>query len=320
MTDFLNNLWVAVSTPNPELIKILSIPLLIFLEIPLTLYMLKSIFNITTNKRQNLLYIVITSLVTILSGFFIPSPFNVIINYLASFIIIYCIFKTNAVKTLLGGLLPSFIFTIAQNLFFNPYITLLGITYDQAISIIIYKIPFALFMYLFIFICIYIIKNNHLSLRIIDELDKKTKSLIIANLVFGLIYIVIEIFITMKYLNILPLTFTFANFAMLLLYFIITLYSISKIIKLKTATTQLESAEEYNKTLHILHDNVRGFKHDFDNIVTTIGGYINTDDMEGLKKYYVQLEQDCEKVNNLYILSAENSVVQVLNTQTDKIT
>ena len=87
----------------------------------------------------------------------------------------------------------------------------------------------------------------------------------------------------MKYLNILPLTFTFANFAMLLLYFIITLYSISKIIKLKTATTQLESAEEYNKTLHILHDNVRGFKHDFDNIVTTIGGYINTDDMEGLK-------------------------------------
>lgn len=108
MTDFLNNLWVAVSTPNPELIKILSIPLLIFLEIPLTLYMLKSIFNITTNKRQNLLYIVITSLVTILSGFFIPSPFNVIINYLASFIIIYCIFKTNAVKTLLGGLLPKF--------------------------------------------------------------------------------------------------------------------------------------------------------------------------------------------------------------------
>ena len=306
MTDFLNNLWVAVSTPNPELIKILSIPLLIFLEIPLTLYMLKSIFNITTNKRQNLLYIVITSLVTILSGFFIPSPFNVIINYLASFIIIYCIFKTNAVKTLLGGLLPSFIFTIAQNLFFNPYITLLGITYDQAISIIIYKIPFALFMYLFIFICIYIIKNNHLSLRIIDELDKKTKSLIIANLVFGLIYIVIEIFITMKYLNILPLTFTFANFAMLLLYFIITLYSISKIIKLKTATTQLESAEEYNKTLHILHDNVRGFKHDFDNIVTTIGGYINTDDMEGLKKYYVQLEQDCEKVNNLYILNPDS--------------
>lgn len=52
MTDFLNNLWVAVSTPNPELIKILSIPLLIFLEIPLTLYMLKSIFILLRIKDK----------------------------------------------------------------------------------------------------------------------------------------------------------------------------------------------------------------------------------------------------------------------------
>ena len=54
-----------------------------------------------------------------------------------------------------------------------------------------------------------------------------------------------------------------------------------------------------------MHDNVRGFKHDFDNIVTTIGGYIKTNDMEGLKVYYEQLEDDCQKVNNLYLLNPE---------------
>ena len=70
-------------------------------------------------------------------------------------------------------------------------------------------------------------------------------------------------------------------------------------------TQKLESAEAYNNTLRILHDNVRGFKHDFDNIVTTIGGYIRTEDMEGLKNYYVQLEDDCQRVNNLYILNPE---------------
>ena len=57
--------------------------------------------------------------------------------------------------------------------------------------------------------------------------------------------------------------------------------------------------------MRVLHDNVREFKHDFDNIVTTIGGYIKTEDIEGLKKYYVQLEDDCERVNNLYILNPE---------------
>lgn len=74
---------------------------------------------------------------------------------------------------------------------------------------------------------------------------------------------------------------------------------------LVTTTKKLESAEEYNKTLHILHDSVRGFKHDFDNIVTTIGGYIKTNDMDGLKSYYSQLEEDCTKVNNLYVLDPD---------------
>lgn len=305
MTDFLNNLWVAVSTPNPALVKVLSIPLA-FIESSLTLYLITSIFSFKAEKKEKILYIVSAALISLISMFFLKSPINLIFNYISSFIIIYLIFKRNIIKTVISGLLPSFIFTIVQSLLFNPYITLLNITFDDFMVIPIYKFPLALLIYFIVFLVTYIFRNNKLHLSQLENLDKKSKSLIIANLVFALIYIVIEIFITMKYLNILPLTFTFANFAMLLLYFIITLYSISKIIKLKTATTQLESAEEYNKTLHILHDNVRGFKHDFDNIVTTIGGYINTDDMEGLKKYYVQLEQDCERVNNLYILNPDS--------------
>lgn len=305
MSNFLNNLWVAVSTPNLELMRFLTIPISIFLEIPLSLYLLICVFNIELSKKQKFYYIISTGVVTNLCSSFIPTPWNVILNYIASFIITHYIFRTNVLKTILAGLLPTFVFTIIQNLIFNPYITLLNITLEQFMSVVIYKVPLSLIIYAIVFVLSYIIKIHHKELYfgILDAIDKKSKKLIIANLVFGLAYIILEIAITMKYLNILPLTYTFANFTMLLLYFIITLYSISKIIKLQTATTQLESAEEYNKTLKILHDNVRGFKHDFDNIVTTIGGYINTNDMEGLKKYYVQLEEDCEKVNNLYILN-----------------
>lgn len=112
MTDFLNNLWVAVSTPNPELVKVLSI-FLLFIEIPLTLYLLSSIFNFKPNKKQKVLYISITISICIISMYFIPSPFNLVVNYLASFIIIYSIFRTTVLKTILAGLLPSFIFTIS---------------------------------------------------------------------------------------------------------------------------------------------------------------------------------------------------------------
>ena len=100
-----------------------------------------------------------------------------------------------------------------------------------------------------------------------------------------------------------PIIITFLSFLSLLAYFTVSIYSLTRVIKLASTTQKLQNAEEYNKTLSILHDNVRGFKHDFDNIVTTIGGYVKTNDMEGLKRYYVQLEDDCQKVNNLYVLN-----------------
>ncbi len=306
MMDFLNSLWIAISNPNEVLIKVLSVPMIIFLEAPISFYIINNLLNLGASKRQKILYIIASSLMCLLSGFIIPSPFNIVFNYIGSFLIVYFIFKTGAVKTIIASVLPSFVFTIAQSLLFNPYITLMNINYTEVLSIPMYKVPITLIMYALVFIIISILKHKNLSLKFLDSIDNKSKSMIVFYLLFGLLYIILEIIITMEYIDILPLGYTFSNFIMLLLYFAISLYSISKVVKLNKTTQELESAEQYNKTLHILHDNVRGFKHDFDNMVTTIGGYINTDDMEGLKKYYLELEKDCERVNNLYILNPDS--------------
>ena len=57
--------------------------------------------------------------------------------------------------------------------------------------------------------------------------------------------------------------------------------------------------------MQILHDNIRAFKHDFSNIIAGIGGYVETNDMNGLTKYYKQLLTDCNQVNNLSSLSPD---------------
>lgn len=106
-------------------------------------------------------------------------------------------------------------------------------------------------------------------------------------------------------MDFLPLSISFLSFICLIFYFGISLYTLTRITKLTLTRRQLANAEEYNKTLQIIHDSVRCFKHDFDNTVATLGGYIQTNDIEGLKNYYKQLENECEKVNNLYILNPE---------------
>ena len=303
--NILNNLWLAISTPNEILVNICVSLLIIFIETPVSFMLVTTIFNIQYTKRQKWIYISLVSIVGILSIFILSWPYNIIFNYTTAFIILYFVMKTGFIKSSIATLFPSIVFNIVVSLTANPYLDLLHITYEQNNTIFIYRIPFVLFTYLIVLSFVLILKYRKVTLNILEDFDKKTKSIITINFIFGFLDIFLQGILSAKYIDILPIEFTFFNFVSLLAYFGLSFYSLAKIMKLVTTTQKLESAEEYNKTLHILHDNVRGFKHDFDNIVTTIGGYIKTNDMEGLEKYYSQLQEDCSKVNNLYILNPD---------------
>ena len=303
--DILNNIWNAISTPNINLLNFLFIPLALFIENPLAFSLICNVFKIDYTRKQRLIYIIATTIVAVLTIYFIGWPLNMILNYVIAFIILCFILKINIIKSLIAALFPSIIFNLVGYLLANPYLSLLNITYEQANSIVIYRIPFVLLEYLVVFILNLVVKYRRITINILEDFDEKNKSMITMNFIFGFFNIIVQGILTVNYIDILPIKFTFFNFICLLIYFGLSFFSLAKIMSLVTTKKKLESAEEYNKTLHILHDSVRGFKHDFDNIVTTIGGYIKTDDMDGLKKYYSQLEEDCEKVNNLYILNPD---------------
>ena len=303
--NILNNIWIAISTPNEALVKFCCI-LFLFVEAPLSFSLINNVFDVSSTKNKKLIYILVTALVATISTLFLKSPINLILNYICSFCILRFIFKTGKIKALIAALFPSVVFNLIGNLLLNPYLTLLDITYEEANTIIIYRIPFSFLMYSTVVLLNIIIKHQKITITLSDNLNKKDKTIIILNIIFGFLYILIQIFFLMNYINILPITYTFFSFICLFTYFGLSYFSLSKVINLILTTQKLESAQEYNKTLHILHDSVRGFKHHFDNIVTTIGGYINTNDMDGLKNYYSQLEEDCSRVNNLYILNPDN--------------
>lgn len=302
--EILNNIWMALSTPNEGLLNFLYVPLTL-IENFLIMNLFLAIFKINSTKKQKLLYVILVTFVSIFNMHVIPNPFNVFINYLFIIILIYFTFKVSLLNSILSTGFSAIIFGLIVSLLTNPYMNLFKISSEQLITIPIYRIFFLLVVYTTLSLVIFIIKYRKLNLRIFEDIDSKNKFLIFTNIILGLLTIFIQCIIVFFYTDILPLWITFLSFISLLVYFGISIFSLTRIIKLTLTTRKLESAESYNSTLRILHDNVREFKHDFDNIVTTIGGYIKTEDMEGLKKYYLELEDDCERVNNLYILNPE---------------
>lgn len=303
--ELLNNIWIAISTPNELLLNILLSISMVCFEIPLNYSLICNVFNIKPSKKQRTICILLTPIITLPSMYLLSWPYNSIINYIWTFVILYFVFKMGIIKNVIASIFPSIIFNLAGSLIANPYLSILDLTYEQANTIIIYRLPILFLTYFIVYIFNLIIKYRRITLNVLSDFDAKNKTIIILNFIFGFFNIIIQGILTVNYIDILPIQFTFFNFVCLLIYFGVSFFSLAKIMSLITTRQKLESAEEYNKTLHILHDSVRGFKHDFDNIVTTIGGYIKTNDIKGLEKYYSQLEEDCKRVNNLYILNPD---------------
>lgn len=304
MEVLLNNVWMALTTPNEGLLNILLIPMGI-IECFLTMLLFLSIFNIKSNKKQKSFYVIVEFAMSLLSIYVLPYPINLVINYLIQIIACHYIFKISLLKSTTSVIISAIVYALIGILISNPYLTLLQISSEHLNTIPIYRCLYLFIVYIVTFLISLIVKYKNLKLTLLDDIDKRTKYMILANILLGFFTLILQTVIIHFYIDILPVLITFLSFILLLSYFILSIFSLTRVMKLTQTTKKLQSAEEYNHSLRVLHDNVRSFKHDFDNIVTTIGGYIRTNDMKGLENYYVQLEDDCQRVNNLYILNPE---------------
>ena len=303
--EIFNSIWTALSTPNEGLLNILTIPLF-FVEAIITMLLFLNITPLISTRKQKTIYPILISFISIFNKFIIPNPFNIFINYFMMILLSYIIFRKSFLKTCASMIISLILFNMIGIFILNPFITILSINTEQLNSIPIYRISYILTIYILATLLIILLKyKKNLRLNFLEDIDNRNKSIILLNLFLGIITLIFQSIILFYYVDNLPVIITFFSFVSLFLYFGISIYSLTRIFKLISTTQKLESAEEYNNTLRILHDNVRGFKHDFDNIVTTLGGYIKTEEMEGLRNYYLQLEDDCQRVNNLYILNPE---------------
>ncbi|MCI8636344.1 MAG: hypothetical protein HFJ36_00460 [Clostridia bacterium] len=303
--EILNNIWIAISTPNQQLVNILIVPICGILENILTMYLFLALLNIKATRKQKVLYVGSMSIISIINFIYVFNLLNPFINYISMILLITILFKTSILKSILASVSSAIIFALTGILISNPYIYFFNINKEILQNTVIYKLIYLLITYLIISSVIFLVKYRNIKINFLDDIELKNKYMILCNLCLGFLTLFVQAIITFYYIDTLPIIITFFNFIILLAYFVLSLFSLTRVMKLSSTTKKLHSVEEYNKSLHILHDNVRSFKHDFDNIVTTIGGYVRTNDMEGLKKYYIELEDDCQKVNNLYLLNPE---------------
>ena len=77
------------------------------------------------------------------------------------------------------------------------------------------------------------------------------------------------------------------------------LYNTKKGFELVTAEQELVTQKTYNKTLQNLVDGLRTFKHDYNNTLQTMYGYIQLDNMTALREFFEQILDESRAITAL---------------------
>lgn len=295
-------IWSTLTSQNEALTNILLIPLA-FVDIYVGMIFFTNILNIQTTKKSRILYVLIYGIIANLISFFIPAPYYVFVNIIVWPLMVFFILKANILKSILSEVITLALTSILEFLIAYIYNTLFSISSESIIVTPIYRLAVALSIYSIVFILAKLINLFKVNIPVFENMNAKTKILLIINALLVVLVLGMQFYLITFYSNNMPFFIILINILGLIAYFSVSIATIISSSKLESTRQDLQSEQLANHSLTILHDQVRSFKHDFDNIVNSIGGYVINEDIEGLKKYYNQLLKECHKTNNLYALS-----------------
>lgn len=302
--EILQNFWNAISTEDENLMKYVLMPLT-FLETYVTLILACAVLDINYTKKQRNTYWLILSILMIVSTILVPKQFSIFLPLIINPILVKTVFKTSIIKSILAVIIPMLISALFEVIYVKLCFILFGIYFNDCANTIIYRIPFLLFIYLTMYLLSKLVKIIHINFSFYDNLSKYQKRLLLINLILLGICCSLQFYLVIFYTSTLPIFIIFINLVFLITYFIVSIYSIVKTVNLEMTKINLEQSNLYNKTLELLYNNIRAFKHDFSNILTAFGGFIFAKDLTGLEKYYNKILEECHINNNLSTLNPE---------------
>ena len=262
------------------------------------------LFKINITKANRIKFVVISGLINAISKLIIVSPYVKIINLILTIVLFKLFCKNSIEKCILGGIL-NIMTTICPEILFSK---LFSMIYREikTYSMGVYNVKYAFLLMLTICIIrlsiLFFIKFKKIVLDIQENLSYENKYTIIAISTISCLLMFLNVLeIDVHDTNFLYIVFIL-NIISIIIYFWVSLKSIVKITILEEQYNKIHTLESYNKTLSIMYDNIRGFKHNFSNFVQALDGYVKTNDIDGIKAMSEDILKDCISTNNLEIL------------------
>ncbi len=196
--------------------------------------------------------------------------------------IVYAFLYTGLYSVILAfaAALASFIFSLFE---FKYHINESG---NILLNIAAYIIMLA-----FQVVAAYLFKQFKSYIVLSKEVKARVRRIGVINLIFALIMVIANFtYYTSGYAVEKPQLFL--NMLLIIAYFLFSIYNINTAFRLESKSEELEYQVFYNKTLEAILNDLRRSKHNYNNILAVINGYVMVNRWDGLKSYMRELIQN----------------------------
>ena len=132
--ELINNIWMALSTPNEIIIKLLNFPL-ICLENFLLMLLFLILSNKKSSKKSKVLYVTLSSIINIIFFNIFSQPIYVFMNFATFILLSSKIFKIHILNTMVYVLATALIFNLISALVLNPFLAITHLSAEQLLVI-----------------------------------------------------------------------------------------------------------------------------------------------------------------------------------------
>ena len=268
------------------------------------IFIFTNLLKIKTNKKQRIIFVFTDAVLRILGFFLIPIPYYRAFNIIITIVLFKIILKPKIEKCIVGEVINAITIICIEVIVSKVLCQLFAQvdTYKDGIYMYSYNTSLMLSISFFRIIICYIIKKKKLEINMSNNLSPQNRHYIIIISGLGCLLIYLNALEMMLYITNFPYSIFLVNIGSLVIYFYMAIKSVVRISKLEEQDMKIKSLESYNRTLQIMYDSIRGFRHDFSNFIQGLYGYATSENIEEVKKMCKSILKDCQNVNNMGIL------------------
>lgn len=286
-------------------VYILCIFLTDFIQIIIQGTFIIIVFNKKTNIHRLFIFGFINSLALLiptLMGLHHSMLIRLLLYLIVMTLTVKFVLSTNFFTALIGTGITFIISILIEYL----CLVIVNLSFPSRFDIVMQEMPYAFEIImrsaasLLGLIALGIVYSAKMKVTTTENISMKKMFGLLINFIIIILIIISNILLVSKSFDKIGLSSLIFYIIILFVLIAVSAYNVKKYTEHNIQKQTIQQQEQYINALKDAVDGLRGFKHDYNNEINVISGYVALEDFEGFKKYFKQIQNNCWTINNTF--------------------